>query len=99
MAPREWAALDIVGPVAPEREWSACRSIPVIEGSSGAPQRQKRAGDAPTDIAIRLIVREIERRRCAIFLADSVNTRRIAQRLDVGRAYLRAKYPGGRSPG
>ena len=59
MAPRERDAMDIVGPVAPKRVWSARLGMPVIEGSAGAPQHQK--GEAmPAVIAIHLIVREIE---------------------------------------
>src|SRR3979490_1413998 len=90
MTARKRASLDLVGPVAPEREGTTRVGIPVIEGSGGAPQRQKGGGDTPAVVAIRLIMRKIEGRRCAIFLADGVNARRIAQCLDIGRAHLRA---------
>ena len=98
MAARKRASLDLVGPIAPECEGATRVGIPVIEGTHSAPKRQERASDSPAIVAIRLIVREIEGRRCAIFLADGVNARRVAQCIDIGRAHLRAKDRAGRSP-
>ena len=65
--------MDIVGPVAPKRVWSARLGMPVIEGSAGAPQHQK--GEAmPAVIAIHLIVREIEGGRGnALAIDGSIN--------------------------
>jgi hypothetical protein len=99
MPARKRATLHLVGPVAPERKWSARVCIPVIESSSGVPQRQEGGSDAPAVFAIRLVVREIEGRRCAIFLTESVNAGRIVQRFDIGRAHFRAGDRGGRPRG
>src|SRR4051794_24979800 len=76
----------MVGPSAPDPKRSACVGIPLIERTALAPKRERRTCDTQTRLAIPDVVSEIDAGRGAIFFADGVHGRRVAQCPDIGGA-------------
>ena len=92
----ERTALDVTGPVAPQRKRAARLGIPMLERAAAAPQHEEWTGNAPSGPPVRLIMGAVEGRGRAIFLADGMSA--IAQGLDIGGAYVRTKRRGRRAP-
>lgn len=76
--------LHVIGPVPPKPQGTTLARVPRVQRAATTPENQDRAINPPAGIAIRQIVLVIDRCRRAIFLADRVNMRLIAQRLDIG---------------
>ena len=98
MAAIERLTTDIAGPFPPYRQRATCLSIPAVQRSSTAPEREHGAGYASPRLAIIQIMLMVEGRSRSIFLADRVNARGIAQSFYVGRPHLRAECMRGRTP-
>src|SRR5215510_4092483 len=64
---------DIAGPFPPYRQRATCLSIPAVQRSSTAPEREHGAGYASPSLAIIQIMLMVEGRSRSIFLADRVN--------------------------
>src|SRR5262245_4910758 len=81
----------VVCPITPDAERSARVCIPVIQRSTLAPQCKRRARDSAVHFAVVHVLRKVECCRSAIFFADCMHSRRIAQRNNVGEAHSKRK--------
>ena len=89
-------ACDLIGPAPPQAQRPAIRFIPTRECALAAPQCKDRAGDAAAGVEIRLIIGAVDRGGGAIFLADGVDVRGLAQGLDISLPEPRGEAVGRR---
>ncbi len=98
VARRDGVAAHVVRPAAPQGQRPARGGVPGVERAAGAPQDQQRAADAAPGPAVLGVVIAVEAGGGPVLLADRVDVGRVAQRLGVGGAYLRAERLRRRTP-
>lgn len=74
---------DAIGQRPPDRKRTAHLFIPAIQSALLAPQRQQRTGHASPRIHVVSVMLAIQRSGRPVFLADRMDARRVADRLDL----------------
>src|SRR5688572_10302004 len=98
MPSRHRFADDVFGPATPDPERTALVDVPAAETAGFAPQDKQWSLDASSGANIGLVMLAIDRGGGSILLANGMDLRSIAERIDIRGTHFSGEYIGRRAP-